>query len=703
MIRLVAYSQDNTEQFELDLIADESISITFQVDDIRDITQKNASYSKEFDLPATKNNNRFFEHFYKIDRYSTSYNPYKNTKIQLYDDSILIFEGFIKLLNSKNKNNEVGYSVVVFNDVIGLFDVIGDTKVRDLDFSDIAHEITNSNITNSWTSTGVTLAAGGTSTNVFYPLVDDGNISDVLVLSDGTELTGGFYNSKVNYLMNIRLKYILDKIFEFGGFTYISTLFDSVDFSNIFFDTNISSNSEDVIGHTIVASELDNILPVSLPYINTEGLVLDWGEETGDTNNNLDHNTSVFTATYKCTANISLTLDLSSTGSFVPLYLSAYKYDSSNNLITQFASLGGYTPVNPFSPLKVYFTRTLDISVDLEAGEYIKIVPETDLLLVEIEVEAGEEATSVLNIQVTPQTPTEEMIKQGVGDILLKDILTDVFQMFNLTLEHSGNNTMVIETYDTYITNEILDWTNKVDLTEAILEPIEIPKKLSFKHAEDSADYYKNKYLQAQGVGFGNMEIVFDVDNEEEQEIVNKVFAAPYIARIGVTSIYPQIITEEDGTGFKAYSNKPRLVYKRTFTGTSDFIPFDYIAIDLFDFTVSSFDQYTVNATMFENDLALANTGNSLLYGTINTNSLPVMSGQTVDTLFNRFWFNYINEKFNIDKGVMLKVKIILKPIDILTFKFNKIVSISNQHFRVNKIEYSTDETKPAVVELYRI
>ena len=53
MIRLVAYSQDDTTAVDLDLFEDEKIALTLNVDDIRTVSDKIGSYSKDFDLPAT--------------------------------------------------------------------------------------------------------------------------------------------------------------------------------------------------------------------------------------------------------------------------------------------------------------------------------------------------------------------------------------------------------------------------------------------------------------------------------------------------------------------------------------------------------------------------------------------------------------------------------------------------------------------------
>ena len=70
MIRLVVQNQVTNELQELDTFGNENIALTLQVDDVRDIESKNASYSKDFNLPATKRNNKFFEHYYDLDRYT---------------------------------------------------------------------------------------------------------------------------------------------------------------------------------------------------------------------------------------------------------------------------------------------------------------------------------------------------------------------------------------------------------------------------------------------------------------------------------------------------------------------------------------------------------------------------------------------------------------------------------------------------------
>ena len=226
MIRLVVQNQVTNELQELDTFGNENIALTLQIDDVRDIESKNASYSKDFNLPATKRNNKFFEHYYDLDRYTTNYNIYKNVKAYLYVNDLLVLEGFLRLLNVVDKDTEITYNVVLFNDVANIIESLADATINDLDFSDIDHEFNPTNVINSWTDNAVVLSAGGTTNYVYYPLINDGNI-----FADEENL---YINYKENYVLNVNLKYVIDKIFDYVGFSYDSNFFNTTYFKDIF-------------------------------------------------------------------------------------------------------------------------------------------------------------------------------------------------------------------------------------------------------------------------------------------------------------------------------------------------------------------------------------------------------------------------------------------------------------------------------------
>ena len=91
------------------------------------------------------------------------------------------------------------------------------------------------------------------------------------------------------------------------------------------------------------------------------------------------------------------------------------------------------------------------------------------------------------------------------------------------------------------------------------------------------------------------------------------------------------------------------------------------------------------------------------MYGLINPFDLYTLGEQPNNILFNKYWFNYINDKYNVTDGLLFKAEINLKPTDIFNFSFAYKVRIQDQVYRVNKIEYNTDRNNLAKVELLRI
>ena len=51
----------------VDLFKDETISLTDSIKNVRDIAKVFTTFTKSFTLPASKNNNKLFQHYYNFD------------------------------------------------------------------------------------------------------------------------------------------------------------------------------------------------------------------------------------------------------------------------------------------------------------------------------------------------------------------------------------------------------------------------------------------------------------------------------------------------------------------------------------------------------------------------------------------------------------------------------------------------------------
>lgn len=177
------YTDLQDGQVICDLYEDEDIPLSLSVDDFKNVAEKVQSYSKAFNLPATKRNNQIFDNIFEITRTDTglNFNPYKKTKCILKQDGFLLFEGYLRMIDISDKSGEISYNVNLYSEVVALADVLGDKTFSELDFTELTHDYNKTQIQYSWNdapSAGITYTNASTSgfrnanTTLRYPFVD---------------------------------------------------------------------------------------------------------------------------------------------------------------------------------------------------------------------------------------------------------------------------------------------------------------------------------------------------------------------------------------------------------------------------------------------------------------------------------------------------------------------------------------------------
>ena len=701
------FVEDGRQWNRLDTLGTENISLTFQVDEVRNIKNKNASYSKNFNIPATKKNNNFFEHYYDLDRYNLNFNAYKSVRCFLKVDGITILEGYLKLLGTLEKQTEITYSIVIYNDVANLIDTLGDTTLASIDVSSLEHIFSYPEVVKSWE--GINVA--GSVVDYSYAYISEGSMYE-----DGGET---FNVPHRNWIMNVRLKYIIDKIFSFAGFSYDSTFLSSEEFKRLYFDTTaIKDYGQQVDAVSIVASDLvepwdswkqiGNNTP-DAPAISFNGIVFannfanafpfEWSTETGDTTNQFNLVSNTYTATSNSAVNFEATLRILN-GTNLTKTIKMY----ANNIEIGSVNVQGQSPTNPNIA-----NYTISGQIDMLLGQTATITfaasgqPTFALGIYDFGLIVND--VNQLKISATEQS-IQDLITTQLGNIKLADIIRDTFKMFNLIATDKGNQELKIEPYVNYISDNEVDWTNKVDINEFKIENIDIPKKVTFKHATDNNDFFLEEYFVANGLEYGSHSLEFDVDNAEEDVIELSVFAAPFIKTFDVTDITIQHIAKESNDGLEPFKNKPRIVYRYNDTVNDTFptTAFYFNPIEEFydwqtGVDVGIYPQLTHYNKLIQE---AGNTDNSYLFGLINPDAIDGLQAQPINTLFFRYWRSYIEEKYNVDTYI-LKCKITLSPTDILNLDFSKKYRLDKQVYRLNKVDYNTDKNKLSSVELIRV
>jgi hypothetical protein len=136
--------------FTLDLYDDVAIPITYAIADVREPEKKSTPYSKTLTIPGSAQNNRIFNHIFKIDA-DSSYDPNLKKQCVVYQDGIEVLNGTIQLRRiTTTNNNVVSYDIQLYGSLSNLFYAIGDSKLSDLDLSQYKHQWNRSNIVKSW-------------------------------------------------------------------------------------------------------------------------------------------------------------------------------------------------------------------------------------------------------------------------------------------------------------------------------------------------------------------------------------------------------------------------------------------------------------------------------------------------------------------------------------------------------------------------
>ena len=233
-------------QVIVDLYEDENLPLTLSVDDFKNVAEKVQSYSKAFNLPATKRNNRIFDQMFEITRSYDGYifNPYKKTRCVLKQDGFILFEGFLRMLDIGDKEGEISYNVNLYAEVVAFADNLQDRVLSDLDFTELEHLYNYTNIQLSQlNTTSVAYTNTGTSgfrdnTTVKYPFVDWNHQYTVGTLGEPV-----LPNLESTFRPFINIKYLIDRIFEATTFTYDSAFFSTPEFENLYMDFNWGSDA----------------------------------------------------------------------------------------------------------------------------------------------------------------------------------------------------------------------------------------------------------------------------------------------------------------------------------------------------------------------------------------------------------------------------------------------------------------------------
>lgn len=493
--RLVANDQ------QLDLFADEDILLSNNVTGLFDIGILPSDFTRQITLPGTKVNNAFFEHVYDISIDS----PFlfaTNIKVPAYFDfdSVYLSNGYLQL----NKVNVLAnkfidsYEVTIYGTLSSFGRDINRDYLTDLStLSQYNHTASYDNITSSWSGN---LFNG----DIVYPLADYGTGYQY---AQGSFQTFGINDQDgsltvQNFKPAIRVKAVLDAVFEEAGYTYSSSFINSGFMDDVYMVCNHSLKypefaSYDLetygkikIGAISGSGMTDITMPsntfVTLPWYNTlsdpQGFYNNGAYRVdkmtnleGVLNLNLNVSCSVNNIPGTFSANGTFQLQLIETGSST-----AYSLGALQSYIIFFDQLQNSR--GSFGIDTTYELQTQFKLYSIPAGNYyfqVKQKPNFASPTVQPTVTIDPDSTTKSYLQITQVNQAADGLVMdipsnmpfGTNGIKQIDFITGLQKKFNLVIypNKTKTNEFIIETFNGwYNSGEIKDFNKYINLDEKI-------------------------------------------------------------------------------------------------------------------------------------------------------------------------------------------------------------------------------------------
>ncbi len=693
----------------IDLFKDETVSINQSIQNIKDPAKIFTEFTKSFTIPASKSNNKIFEHYYNFDIINGfDARDKRPAKIELNNIPFKI--GFIRLEGVELKRNApYAYKIVFYGNTVSLKDTLGEAKLQNLT-SLVQYNLNYDSATvkaRLQTANGPILCPLITSgasnkdsdlvpppSRLYYDTVTNTQANGNLYYP-GNDDNGVLY-SDLKY--SIRVKEVIDAI---------TAQYSNLVFSDDFFNT---SNAEFYNLHLWLHRKKGGVPDESLvqtfpspvtgfgpPTIqatnmfNGTGLVIQ--------NNWLDTNGVLVSGIPNTTQKLLLTT--SSTDLFtVVIYRNGLTHATIANLqggggtlVVGAGSLGGtfsaatYT-ITIFSATQINFT---EIKWDLAGYD-----PNVQVGWVETYTVAFN-ATAAFTFDIPSQIP----------DMKIIDFLTSIFRMFNLTAFLDDNtllangsvnpdfNKIKVQTLDDFYSTNVstYDISQYIDVENSQVN-IALPyRAINFKYAETDT-ILAQQYSQLNGRKWGS-------EQYDGNDTIGDNFDGPnttYTVDVPFEHLMYERLTNT-GSGVAANTQtsiqygyfvdqnqepilgKPLLFYPIHQAAGSGTTVISFKSAPSGSNINSPLDNYFIPS----NSLAISASTSTKNLNFRDEFNEYTGSSDFPGTLFKENYDTYITNIFN-GKRRLIKIKAYL-PLSIINdLKLNDTLTINNQNYKINTI-----------------
>jgi len=711
---ILTVTASNGAAIVVDLYENESISYSSNFNSVSEFTTRGA-FSREFRIPATKNNVDFFGQQYSpslLNNDTTQINVLRKIDATLSVNTLPIAEGHIQFKQAVTHQDKVHEFVIAFfGETVDLARSIGDKLLKELDYTDLAHDSEYSTINDINDGTLFGGAVCYTLTDRGQNWTEDSSIGSRRIFSSVNPIYTG------ELTLALQAKWLMDKIITEAGFTWSGTTIDE-ELQRMYVPyvtgptTEGLSNDEAKFKVDFTSATSFN-LNVQAENGYYQKQLTGW-HEVSDPSNSWVSNAYTAQGSFTAGVQIKLQVEVDTTGytsdtqhlydvmlqrvrggvtDLLPFPTTmgvgptSYQY----NYITQ-----GFQPTTPVNPFSVYSTFQLDV----QQGDVYTVVMRAhpgSSPLIEIQTDAlGINSFFAFSYVSGLNYAYPVQIANNAPEMKQVDYLRDILKMFNAVLVPNPNmpNAVEIIPMVEYLgSGNDYDWTGKLDTSKDItLTPASDVRKRVLKWSyKEQGDYFNAFYKKGAQRVYGELRLT-DAGNDfsTSDYTVELVFGASPCDLIPNTNyIIPKYFNEKG----EFMTPGPRILYRRDSSEDAVVMVYDEVAEEGTFTIIPLLSHYrSIPTAIGTNDL---NFGQEIPPHPIETMPLK--------TLFDRYWREYIAELYDDEQKIM-EAYFQLGVTDVFGLKFNDKIWIKDSWWRVIELtDYIVAEEQVTKCKLMRL
>jgi hypothetical protein len=653
----------------VELFKDESVTITDSIQNVKDIEKVFTAFTQSFSVPASKNNNKIFRHYYNFDIID-GFDARKKVKATIELNNLPFRSGKIKLEGVDLKNNKPHtYRITFFGDIVDLKDKLGEKKLSDLDLTayDLTYDASTikTKLTTAQSSSNHIIAPLIThSQRLFYDsdqnneAPDDGNL--YWHSGGGNHIHGVKFN-ELKYAMRV------NKIIQ-----AIEADFD-LSFSNDFFNN----------------TGIDKMNNLFLWLHRKSGAVEDLSGSTGNYVTQIDGWTSQNDDVFSIN-NTTFTVN---TGNSPAVNFSEFQLDLNTTSGTSYKVEIFKDGTSVYSETGITGNHTVDATTgdfDIEDGDYTVFVTATAAITFSSIVwratfqEVGDPAITVdYSTTKTTNSTFAFNISQQIPDMKILDFLTGLFKLFNLTAFVENNVIKVQPLDDFYAGTDTYDITEFVDVESSKVDVALPYKEIEFKF-KDTKTFLANKFGELNNREWGKLSY-----NAGEIDLAGKL----YKVEVPFGHLLYERLNDLNGGnqtsvqwGYNvdksqnAYLGSPLLFYPIYINSTSiSFVN----SVDAEN--VANGHEEIVSANMPFNSVSNNSATDDFQLNFNRETSEWTQDTSFADTLYSTNYTDYIVSVFNL-KQRLTKVKAYLPMRILLNYNLGDRFIIAGSQYKINSV-----------------